>query len=500
VTARIFRAAMLCGLWLSWAAGEVQAAAQARGVPAAGKPARLQVSPDNRFLVREDGTPFFWLGDTAWGCIRKAVREDAENQPSVLRYLKNRADKGFTVLQTQIVDTASAANAYGHAAFVEKDFTRPRLVDGPDNDYWDWVDWFADQGEAHGLYLALLPTWGSALANDEPIVKDPKVAYRYGRFLGARYGRRTHIIWVLGGDPWGKGKDCDDPDRLAMTRAIAEGIADGARGADNHDGQADYSAALMTYHPPGGDKSSSKYLHREPWLDFNMIQTTTRFAFTNYATVAADYALAPPKPTLDAEVAYEGSLSLKQQEPQDRRTTPWEARKAAYWNLFAGGFGHTYGHRSFISWVCKGESLRHGANVPWYENLDAPGSFQMTYVRRLMESRPFLGRVPDQSLIAEGEGQGLEHAQATRGGDRSYALVYLPTGRPVTLDLGKLSGKAVKAWWFDPREGAAGVIGEFPAQGTKRFAPPSSGDGSDWVLVLDDAAKEFPPPGSVGGR
>jgi len=46
----------------------------------------------------------------------------------------------------------------------------------------------------------------------------------------------------------------------------------------------------MTYHPRGGGRSSSARLHHEPWLDFNMIQTTTRFGFTNYATVRADYA------------------------------------------------------------------------------------------------------------------------------------------------------------------------------------------------------------------
>lgn len=77
------------------------------------------------------------------------------------------------------------------------------------------------------------------------------------------------------------------------------------------------------------------------WHMFNMIQTTTRFAFQNWETVAKDYARQPPKPTFDAEVAYEGSLSLRKTEPQDRRIGPWEVRRAAYWDVFAGGCGHT---------------------------------------------------------------------------------------------------------------------------------------------------------------
>lgn len=29
-------------------------------------------------------------------------------------------------------------------------------------------------------------------------------------------------------------------------------------------------------------------------------------------------------------------------------------------------------------------------DIPWYEAPDHPGAFQMTFVRRLFESRPFL--------------------------------------------------------------------------------------------------------------
>ena len=211
-----------------------------------------------------------------------------------------------------------------------------------------------------------LPLWLSAIEDNNSMVRDPRVAYRYGHFLGTRYGKEPHIIWVLGGDAYQKGRNVDQPARLAMIRAQAEGIADGANGVDQFDGQADWKTTLMTFHPPGGNHSSSEWLHAEPWLDFNMIQTTTRFTFENWRTVAKDYALQPPKPTFDAEVAYEGSLSLRQTEPQDRRIRPWDVRRAAYWNVFAGGLGHTYGHRSFIGWIRQGETYRYGAHIPWY--------------------------------------------------------------------------------------------------------------------------------------
>ncbi len=49
---------------------------------------KLNVSDNKRFLVHEDGTPFFWLGDTAWELFHRLNREEAD------RYLSNRAEKG----------------------------------------------------------------------------------------------------------------------------------------------------------------------------------------------------------------------------------------------------------------------------------------------------------------------------------------------------------------------------------------------------------------------
>ncbi len=185
-----------------------------------------------------------------------------------------------------------------------------------------------------------------------------------------------------------------------MTRALAECIADGIAGMRSFDGEADYRHVLMSYHPPGGGQPSSKYFHEEPWLDFNMIQTTTRFRFFNYKQVLADYLKEPAKPVLDGEVAYEYSYSLNRRERErfpGRRISAWDVRRGAYWNVFSGGFGHTYGHRSFIGWVRTGEpSLRWGADKPWFEALDAEGATQMKWLRRLAESRPMEGRAPDQ--------------------------------------------------------------------------------------------------------
>lgn len=101
-----------------------------------------------------------------------------------------------------------------------------------------------------------------------------------------------------------------------------------------------------------------------------------------------------------------------------------------------------------------------------------------------------------ENCLAEGQGEGPDHVQATRGSNGSYAFVYIPTGKAVTVNMSKISGSKVKAYWYDPRKGTSEAIGEFPNIGIKQFTPPSAGRGSDWVLVLDDASKGFPAPGA----
>ncbi|MBM3493063.1 MAG: DUF4038 domain-containing protein [Armatimonadetes bacterium] len=95
-----------------------------------GQPARLRqpgggpllrVSDNRRYLVQEDGRPFFWLGVAAWEPFHPLIREEAP------RYLKDRAAKGFTVIQAVALaelDGVRRPNAYGHYALISDDPAR----------------------------------------------------------------------------------------------------------------------------------------------------------------------------------------------------------------------------------------------------------------------------------------------------------------------------------------------------------------------------------------
>jgi hypothetical protein len=439
---------------------------------------RLMVSDNRRFLVTEQGQPFFYLADTAWELFHRLDREQAE------RYLRHRAAQEFTVIQAVVLaelDGLRTPNPYGEVPLLDLD---PRK---PNEKYFEHVDWIVAKANELGLYIGMLPTWGDKWNKKwgvGPEIFTPENARDYGQWLGRRY-RDAGIIWILGGD-----RPIESENHRAIIRAMAQGLREGDGGRH-----------LITFHPVGG-RGSAEDFHAEPWLDFNMRQNGHRAEFPGrYELTLVDYQRQPVKPVLDGEPLYEDHpLDFKPKELGYSLAA--DIRRAMYWDLFSGACGHTYGHHSVWQMYDRHRQPVNHPLFSWLEALDRPGAGQMRYGRRLIESRPVLTRIPDDTVVAASEvpaavpGAGQRRFVATRCSQGSYAFVYAPVGRSFEVRMGAISGPMVTAWWYDPRNGQAERIGLFPNRGTRRFDPPALGETLDWVLVLDDASRNFPPPGS----
>ncbi len=440
------------------------AAAQERTPP-------LSVSANHRYL-EAGGKPFFWLGDTAWLILAKLSREETE------RYLAARERQGFNVIQVMMLHRPAMANPVAGPALIDGDLTRPRVTPGSDPakpgeyDYWDHLDWLFDRAAAHGIYVALVPVWGDFA---DFRLLDVDTARAIGRFAAERYRNKPNLVWVNGGDRY----------------AELSPAAWDALGKTIHAIDPDH---LMTYHP-AGRASSSWMFHQAEWLDFNMYQSghqdyaqdqqLNARGEDNWVYAADDLSRTPPKPTIDGEPSYENIPHGLDRAPEPR----WQAadvRRYAWWSVLAGAFGHTYGENSVMQFFVRGTRANaYWPELSWTEALDAPGATQMHHLKDLILSRPFLERVPDQALVV-GNGTRYERVAATRG--RSYAILYSYTGRPFRVQMGRISGKKVRAAWFDPRTGATTPIGTFANRGVRAFTPPGTpASGNDWALVLDDA-------------
>jgi len=442
-----------------------------RATAATHTPYPAAVSANRRFLIDQFGKPFFYLGDTAWELFHRLSRQEAET------YLRDRAAQRFNVIQAVVLAELGGLvepNPQGNLPLENNDPTRPL------EPYFQDVDWVVDRAEALGLAIGMLPTWGDKWNKKwglGPEIFTPENARTYGRFLGARY-RDKPIVWILGGD-----RPVENQRHREIIRAMAEGLREGDGGRH-----------LISFHPTG-QQSSADFFHAEDWLDFNMCQTGHGFDHPNYNRIATDYARQPPKPCLDAEPGYEDHPA--EFKASNGYLDDSDVRKFAYWAVFAGACGHTYGCHDIWQFYSPQRKPISEARTPWPEALLLPGSRQMKHLRALIESRPMLDRIPDPQLIAGDPATGGEHIQATRAADGAYAMIYTPLGRPIAIQSDRLSGNHLRAWWFNPRTGEATRIGDFPREETRTFSPPSQGKGHDWVLVLDATDRPFPTPGSI---
>ncbi len=433
----------------------------------------LQVSKNGRYLIKENGEPFFWLGDTAWELFHRLNREEAT------RYLQNRADKGFSVIQAVILaerDGLTAPNAYGHLPLANKNPEKPVEA------YFAHVDFVIQKASELGLYVAVLPSWGKYWNNwNNNGIFTPENARNFGRFLGSRYRNADNLVWVLGGDA-----NIENEEQRSIITAMAEGL-----------GQGNGQRHLVTYHPSGPGRSSD-YFHQAQWLDFNMYQSShAAHDFDNGLFAAHDRQLSPPKPTLDAEPRYEQIISgfYYQGNSNWDRFDDFDARTAAYWSLLAGACGHTYGNNNIWQMYDEGRESVIGAQIPWYEAIDHPGAFSMKHLARLFRARPYYLLQPAQQLLLDAPGSGPEKVRVAVASDQSFAFIYSPRGAGFTLDLSPFNGKSMRALWYNPRYGETYLLQPNGQVAIKTFTPPTKGRGNDWVLILDDNTKNFSLPG-----
>ncbi len=443
------------------------------------KHGRLQVSKNGHYLQYEDGYPFFWLGDTGWELFHRL------NKDEIATYLDNRSKKGFNVIQAVVLaefDGLRKPNRYGQVPFMNLD------PEKPNEKYFELVDWTVKEALKKNMFMGLLPTWGdkvSLLWGEGPVVFDESNAFKYGLYIGKRYVSFPNIIWILGGD---RPATNDSGDWRPIWRAMAKGIKQGTK-----------DKAIFSYHISGGERSTSFDLHQEDWLDINMMQSGhgSGHDVPVWKWIERDRALIPVRPTLDSEPNYEDHPvnPWPKWDPANGYFRDYDVRKQCYRSVFSGACGVSYGHHAVWQFWSRREKIINHADRYWTQAIDRPGAFQVGYLRRLIESRPLLNRIPDQSLVIDGQGDKGEYITAFRDGDSNYIMVYLPVGKEIKVQTEALKGNQLRIWWFNPKTGKAHQSGILKNNKFITATAPTTGYENDWVLIMEDASNKFNDPG-----
>jgi hypothetical protein len=416
-----------------------------------------------RYLSWDDGTPFFYLADTAWELFHALSRDEIDY------YFSQRARQGFTAVQAVALaehDGLRIPNYYGRLPLYLTDGMPD--PDKPDLDgeysYWSHVDYAVDVAANAGLFIVMLPTWGDKFnlgGGSGPEIFTEQNAYTYGKWIAARYKDCWNIIWMLGGD-----RQLGDEHRRIID-AMAAGIKSED---DNH---------LITFHPPGA-QTSVDFLADADYIDFHTSQTCHGIDQCYFSDdVMLGMAVGSDKPYLDSEPRYEDH-------PASFTTLTgyyWDnadVRQNLYWNLLAGVCGHTYGNHCI--WSMTREPTPYFP-FNWRDALTHTGAEQIGFAKVLRLSRDYFSLKPAPELLCD-KLYGMGHMTAASGD--GYAYIYSPLGIPFTLDPAPLKfDSPIRARWFDPRTGTDEVFGILHPRDKTTLAPPSQGKGCDWVLILE---------------
>lgn len=427
------------------------------------KHGRLKVTKDGHYLQYEDGTPFFWLGDTGWELFHRLKKEEIE------KYLENREQKGFNVIQAVILaefDGLIKPNQYREVPLIDLDPTKPN------EKYFELVDWTIQRARNKNMFMGLLPTWGDKvmkLWGKGPMIFNKNNAYSYGKWLGDRYKAFENIIWILGGD---RPAFNDSVDNREIWRSMAKGILEGTK-----------QTAMITYHP-WGEASSTQFWPDESWLDIHMLQSGhAKNDNPVWEWIKRDRELKPTKPVLDGEPNYEDH-PIKW-DKKNGYFRDYDVRRQCYRSVFSGACGVTYGNQAMWQFYSEREEPVAYPERTWIETLDRPGAFQVGYLRKLIEANSPLRRIPDQSIVLEGQGEKEEYITAFRDGrNNDFCMVYLPVGKTFSLDLSFIKSDNVSVTWFDPKNGTTHEMGFVRKKTKTEFTPPTTGFNNDWVLIV----------------
>ncbi|WP_340114213.1 glycoside hydrolase family 140 protein [Maribellus mangrovi] len=425
----------------------------------------LKISNDSRYLVTEKDKPFFWLGGTAWELIHRLDREEID------KYLGDRANKGFTVIQTVVLaelDGLNTSNAYGKTPLLNNDPTKLN------EQYFKHVDYVVEKANELGLYIALLPTWGDKFNKKwgvGPEIFNPKNAHTYGKILAKRYLNNTNLIWVLGGD-----RPLETEGHYQIIRAMAQGI----REVDEKH--------LITYHPVGAKKATDFLDDR--WLDLDMFQSGHSRTAKEYSYVFESKKTSRTRPVINGEARYENIPDRFWEEEAYGWLDDADVRVSAYWSIIAGAAGYTYGCNDIWQMYDISKEPVISARTDWQAALQLPGSTQMGYMKKIFEQLPWQKMEVDQSLILNDNLEDESYILCAVGTHKKFAVAYTPNGTPINANVSKIDSERINAWWFNPRSGKVKHIGNFDTNVAREFKPWASGWGSDFLLILTSQDSE----------
>jgi hypothetical protein len=415
----------------------------------------LKVSDNRRHLAFNDGTPFRWMGDTAWAAPHKASLEEWE------QYLTDRAAKHFTLVQiASAPEWAGKRDRQGQKPFTDKTLVQWNPA------YWQAFERKVQRANEKGFIVMLVGLM-------EPVSRYPESgkACLFARNIIARLFGNFVIF---------------SPSFDSEFMPLANEVGRAARDAT--------AMHLITQHPgtPWDQPTptfSLKY-YDEPYLDIAAVQTGHNAGHLDWCARNAInwhlqlYRHKPHKPVVNLEAMYDA-----------QGTNGWkafDARSLGWRSWLSGAMGYTYGAGDMPPKVPQGGgAIWFWVNDPekydyWKKALQWESASQMQYLHDFLAAIEWWRLEPAHELVRNQPDDVTRRMVLAKTATGDLAVAYLPGNEAVELQASAFPSP-LRARWFDPvRGGFTSIPDRIENRAAIRLSPPAEGD---WVLLLQKADK-----------
>ena len=422
----------------------------------------ITVSADGRYLAHQDGTPFFWVGDTAWNGPLLSSKAEWD------QYLKERARQKFNAVQWVATQWRAGPDGDANKQLAYSGTEKISI----NTAFFQRLDEKVEAMNQAGLVSVPVLLWAiNAGANPKvnPGVSLPEdQAILLARYMVARWGGNA-VAWILGGDSDYRGAKSDKWKRIG--RAVFGDIAH----------------APVTMHP-GGMQWVWKEFIDEKWYGFHGYQSghgddDKTLKWITEGPLTDDWTKLPHRPFINLEPPYENHIAYQSKKPISPETT----RRAIYWSLLcAPTAGVTYGGHGVWGWD---DGTKHptdhpgsGIPLPWQKALTMPAAEQMAHLASFFASIDWPKLRPAPVVVVNNPGAQTpsKFIAGAKTDDKELMVVYVPEDRTVEIKLDSMP-PSPNVTWFNPRTGEKSPAVAVVTANTCQFPTPAEGD---WILFM----------------
>lgn len=423
----------------------------------------VKVSDNNRYFVHDDGTPFYWLGDTNWQAPNYVSVSDC-NYPGCdcgnqfTHEVNNRLEKGFTVYQTYF-DSAESDGGGQRAVTKEPSMWSKKYEKINPATFCEKYDYMFDYLADHGMVIAL----GFGVHTSTVSSMSKNELERLSRYLTARYAAYP-VVWITAQEITGEEQ--------------FDAWVSSARVTDAGDGYNHPQSAHQ--YPLESSDTYIKKLDGESWHDFYALQNGHGPKIPKKSTYKGYYN-AGKKPFVETEANYEDIYCGGFNGYSASRISAWKA------NL-CGSCGFTYGVTGI--WAnCRSTAGSTGwlgtfSTEPWYMGLDKPGSYEMKYMADFFRYADFSTLVPRFDNKTYSDFSGEEKVLASSADAKTYAAYFYNTDLSTGTVKGLNKNEKYAAKWYDPLTGAFTLISDDIKVADGTYKIPDKPNGSDWAFII----------------